>query len=51
MNYTQERNQIDRLPDRRNNLLPEEVGQNKFKKKRQGIKWSKENAGKFKREL
>ena len=33
MNYTQERNQIDRLPDRRNNLLPEEVGQNKFKKK------------------
>jgi hypothetical protein len=30
MNYTQEGNQIDRLPERRNNLLPDEVGLNMF---------------------
>jgi hypothetical protein len=43
------RNQIDRLPDRRNNLLPDEVGGNKFFKG--GIKRSKEKAGNFERKL
>jgi hypothetical protein len=49
MNYTQERNQIDCLPERRDNLLPEGVRQNTFfKKKKDRNKRGKDKAGKFK---